>query len=162
MTAITSIKVNALSFGKAEASVYLAKRLPHFNEWDRDFFNSEAFLALSEAMNDYDGTTGYSVVSFLRGRVQARLNNAVRKEIKSVGISPVMVRDGMKQTESKLDFEKVMDCLDSRDRKIFYLYFIEDKTLEAVGKIIGVSRERVRQLLKGRIRKKVIEVLNDR
>ena len=158
MTAITSIKVNAFSFGKAQASVFLGTR-DNFNAWDRDFFDSEAFLALSEAINDYQDGRGYSVVSFLEHRVQNRLKNAVKREIRTVGVIPIMVRDIRGQIHSKVDFEQIMAALEPRDAQIFYLYFVEDKTVRQVGKIVGLSYGRVQQLLKGRIKKKVMEVV---
>ena len=159
MTATTSIKIQAISFGKAQVSLFLDDK-PTLQEWDRDFFNSEAFVALSEGLNDYDADKGMEIVTFLRFRIKNRLIDAVRKESRTVGAVPVMIRDGEKQIAAKLDFEGIMSRLYPRDRKIFYLYFIEDKTLETIGRILGISTGRVHQILQGRIKRRVMEVFD--
>lgn len=45
---------------------------------------------------------------------------------------------------------------DERDRQIDHLYYIEKKSMEQVGKVFGISKERVRQLMdrRGRARRK--------
>jgi RNA polymerase sigma factor (sigma-70 family) len=162
MTATTSIKIEALSFGRAQASLFIEDK-PGLEDWDRDFFNSEAFVALMEGLADYDDkrdNQGVGIVTFLRFRIQNRLKNAVRKESEVVGQVPVMVRDGKKQSESKIGFEYVMEKLEPRDRKIFYLYYVEDNTLETIGRILGISTGRVHQVLQGRIKRRVKEILD--
>ena len=162
MTATTSIKIEAISFGRAQVSLFLEDK-PSLEDWDRDFFNSEAFLALSEGLADYDpekDNKGVGIVTFLRFRIGNRLKNAVRKENEVVGQVPVMVRNGEKQIKNKIDFESAMALLEPRDRTIFYLYYIENKTLEKIGRILGISTGRVHQILHGRIKRRVREVFD--
>jgi len=158
MTAITSIRINAFSFGKAVASSFLNGK-GHFMEWDRDFFDSEAFLALSEGLVDYDDTRGMSVVNFLERRVKDRLRDAVKKESRVVGNHTIMVR-GKGEEIGRVDLETLLKVFEPRDRKIFCLYYIEGESMVKIGQVLGISGGRVNQIIKGRIRKKALEVLN--
>lgn len=50
----------------------------------------------------------------------------------------------------KEEFERLLNVLDEREREIIKLRYglegLEPKTLEEVGEMLGISRERVRQL----------------
>lgn len=159
MTAITSIRVNAFSFGKAQASCFIEGK-GHYMEWDRDFFDSEAFLALSEGLLDYDDTSGMGVVNFLERRIGNRLRNAVKKESAVVGNHAVMVRGKDSNGVGRVDLERLLKEFEPRDRKIFFLYYIEGESMSGIGRILGISTGRVHQILNGRIRKKALEILD--
>jgi RNA polymerase sigma factor (sigma-70 family) len=160
MTAMVSIRIDALKVSKARSSVFLEGR-DGLTDWDRDFFTSEAALVLSEALNDYDSGKNGSIVSFCEFRIENRLKNSVRKESRGVGITPpVMERDEAHRAEVKSTFEYILSQLKGVSRKIFYLYFVEDKTMAEIGRILGISKAKVSGMLSGRIKNRVKQVLD--
>lgn len=159
MTATTSIRINALVIGKARVSSFLQNR-PDFAMWDRDWFDSEAFLALSEGLRDYDENIGMSIMHFLERRIDNRLKNAIKKESRVVGAVPTPVHNREREVQAKVDFDFIMKLLEPRDQKIFYLYFVEENTMREIGHILGITTGRVHQILKGRILRKVRRILD--
>lgn len=156
-----SLRVEAIRFGKVQAGIFLERGGGSYSDWDRDFFNSEAFMAMVEGLGDFDESRGIDIVKFLERRIGNRLKNAVRKEISTVGKITVMVRDGgSKAVEDRDIFERVMDRLAGRDRDMFYLYFIEGRPMVEIGQILGISTGRVHQIIRGRIRKIALEVID--
>lgn len=49
--------------------------------------------------------------------------------------------------------DKAMETLSPRERESIYLYFAEEKTLQEVGKVFGVTQERIRQIIRKGLRK---------
>jgi RNA polymerase sigma factor (sigma-70 family) len=60
----------------------------------------------------------------------------------------------------KNEFDTVIRTLRPRDSVIFALYFMDDLSMEKIGQKVGISTTRVHQLLKGRIKETVVELLD--
>ena len=50
------------------------------------------------------------------------------------------------------------DLTEQRKRIILYLRFVEGLTLEQIGKVVGLTRERIRQLIKRDLTERKISV----
>jgi RNA polymerase sigma factor (sigma-70 family) len=59
----------------------------------------------------------------------------------------IEAKEETNMAEVQEDIEKRMACLNDREKQIIHQRFWEDKTLEEIAKPIGLSKERVRQIL---------------
>ena len=61
-------------------------------------------------------------------------------------ISDLFDSESLESVERKIDFERMLEGLKARDRRIVYLY-ASGHTQEEIGDIIGLSHQRISQIL---------------
>jgi len=61
-------------------------------------------------------------------------------------ISDLFDSESLESVERKIDFERMLEGLKARDRRIVYLYAF-GHTQEEIGTIVGLSQRRIGQIL---------------
>ena len=137
-------------------------------QWNKEDAQDIATKALIMTARKYDEKRGnlgsvyfFSLLHesgrFIRAKNKRKDINVkvLDKELNS-NIENLLVEDGSdfaKNFEMKDDCENLMKYLSERERKLVQMYFWEDKTYRAIGKEIGISYERVRQIINQGIKK---------
>jgi RNA polymerase sigma factor (sigma-70 family) len=134
----------------------------------QDELLSEAHLALLDAANRFDQTRGVPLAAFVTMIVQQRLRRAVqrwhRQQARQVCFTDLDELDGAANTPEhdpadlcmpeadgpaavREALERVRRVLPERSYAVLRLHYAEGHTLEETGREMGLSRQRVRQLI---------------
>lgn len=118
-----------------------------------DELESAACFGLVDAATKYDNNKSCSFHTFAKCRIVGAILDHVREERKH----PMSSLDEM--IENKDDFienkqigfrvDELLEELNDTDRKIFYLYHIENHSMKEIGVKFGLTESRVSQLLSG-------------
>ena len=96
--------------------------------------------------------------------IKKDINTFIKKEKQfnnSKTIPDTYIDSSLENIDTTIDIKNAINTLSEKYKNIIYLYFYQNYTLEEIGKIYSVSRERIRQLISNGL-EKISKVLNQR
>ena len=123
-------------------------------EWDD--LEAQAWLIVTEFIDDYDDTKGASLTTYLYNTLEFKLSDYIRRYVlKELNMNGNRVHadhydadipDIAHQVEAKMMIDKIMESADKVSRDILQLT-MAGFTQTEIGKMVGLSRARVCQIL---------------
>ena len=125
--------------------------------YDREDIASAAAIAVVEVNESFDSKKSNNRLGYLYhyGLFQAcklLRNSNIEKSNKDIAMEIVPSKT-IQQVENNESLSVAIDKLDDRSKLIVLLYYYHDSTLEEIGSIVGLSKERVRQVMVAALRK---------
>lgn len=65
--------------------------------------------------------------------------------------SELSLEEALAKKEWSVKAKEVVESMDDRTKRMFFMRFWEDKTLQEIGDTVGLSRERVRQIIEEKL-----------
>ena len=116
-------------------------------------------LALLEKIETKD--TDYKKIIYC---INKDINTFIKKETQfnnSKIIPDTYIDNALENIDTTIDIKNAINTLPEKYKNIIYLYFYQNYTLEEIGKIYSLSRERIRQLISNGL-EKINKALNQR
>ena len=127
----------------------------------REDLEQEALIALFEASNTFDAKKGAKFSSYAYLCIKHRLGNIRQKErsramaqARQETLRPIMA-NRVVSIEDKVVHRQLLDIIEQlppREEFVIKSRIIEGLTLQEIGNILGITRERVRQIEKTALR----------
>lgn len=150
-----------------EGYIQLAGKLPVYDPTRGAKFGTWAYHVISNFFRNKIKTSHDYVPMSLNAVFEENEQNGRSDKHKSPGILDNKAIDPAESVSMQLDWEQIQDDLaqfGDREREILRLRFTEGMTLQQIGVVFGITRERVRQIEAGCLqilRKKLNVVLDD-
>jgi RNA polymerase sigma factor (sigma-70 family) len=136
----------------AALALRLHQRLPCHVE--ADDLVSEALLGLVQAGISYSPAGGASFSTWIVMRITGQMRDYLdRKDMRLHyrdsldGVDPeVSGQHTLPTEELRALLERVMDCLDTRSRRIIRMFYMEDMSVPEIAQLFGLSQPRVWQI----------------
>jgi RNA polymerase sigma factor (sigma-70 family) len=110
---------------------------------------SAAYMGLVKAATRFDPERGYAFSSYAKIRIEGEMKDYMR--LSSIGAKSRFILDNedfVKDSNATVfSFDMDVSCLDEREAKILFLYYIDNKGMKEIGLSEGVSESRVSQIL---------------
>lgn len=126
------------------------------SEYDRDLLSDQIITTAWEK--------GIEHVSggFIRNKCISKWRERTREQVRNENFAYVQSkRDNnfeLQETEQKATVEVAVKCLSSFERKLIWLRFYKNLTLEQIAKEVGMPRERIQKTIKVSLYKMRIEL----